>query len=372
MTARLLVAIGAVLGLVIFAQVPGEDLWAAELTDFGHGPAFAVLTLLLFKMLRARSTRQLPVLAEYAAVVVMALALGAIVELLQGMIGRDESIDDLLRDAQGTLAAVGFLVMLDPKLHGSGAFRPVRLAGLLLGLAGTAMLVWPPIMCGLAHLDRNRSFPTLADFDRPTSLHFVHPLGGATIRWQKLPPAFAGHAGQTHALRVDTTGRSWWGLMLREPLPDWRHYQRLAVTIANPSRQALTLELRVHDREANEDSDAPFTSILEIPPLSWRTDIVPLAGMTSNSEGAGIDLAHVRSLMLARKGADHRATEFYLVRLRLELPASRPSRWQPARLPTPSPGAATPWPSGSRVRSPIHAVSGSGRPGAAKQAPSGM
>jgi hypothetical protein len=318
MTAMLLVAIGAVLGLVVFAQVPGDELWAAELTDFGHGPAFAVLTVLLLLVLRARSTRQLPVLAEYAAVIVIALALGAIVELLQGMIGRDESMADLVRDAQGTLAAAGFLVMLDPKLQGPGAFRYVRLAGLLLSLAGTAMLVWPPIVSGLAHLDRNRSFPTLVNFDRPTSLHFVHPLGGMTIGWKKLPPAFAKRAGQTHALQVATTGRSWWGLMLREPLPDWRHYQRLAVTIANPSQQALTLELRVHDHEAQDDSDAPFTTILEIPPLSCRTDMVPLAGMTSSSEGARVDLAHVHSLMLARKGAGRRATEFYVVQLRLE------------------------------------------------------
>ena len=51
----------------------------------------------------------------------MALALGALVELVQGRIGRDASFDDLVRDAQGTLAALGFMMLLDPKLRGSKA-----------------------------------------------------------------------------------------------------------------------------------------------------------------------------------------------------------------------------------------------------------
>ncbi|MBP7611187.1 MAG: hypothetical protein KA760_16955, partial [Steroidobacteraceae bacterium] len=258
-----LVATVAIIGVVLFAQVPGEEPWAAELTNFGHGPAFAVLTVLLFRILRAQPTWKLPILAEYAVVVVIALALGAVIELLQGMIGRDQSIDDLASDAQGTLAAAGFLAMVDPKLQGRGSHRGMRLAGLLLGLAGTTMLLWQPIVSSLAHLDRNRSFPTLADFGRPTSMHFVNALGGAKVRWARLPPSFAGDAGQTHALRVDTTARSWWGLLLREPLPDWRHYQRLALTIANPTREPLTLELRVHDQTAKVDAAAPFAARLE-------------------------------------------------------------------------------------------------------------
>lgn len=318
MTALLLLAAGAVLGIVMFMQVPGEDTWAAELTDFGHGPAFAVLTVLLFRLLRARSTLQWPILVEYVAVVVLALALGAMVELLQGMIGRDKSFDDLLRDVQGTLAAVGFLIVQDPRLRVPGRFGRARSAGLLLGVAATATLLWSPLVMTLAHLDRNRAFPTLVDFGRPTHLHFMQPLGGATVQWTRLPPLLARQEGPAHALRVATTGRAWWGLMLREPLPDWRHYERLAVTIANPSREPLTMELRVHDLSAKDNPDAPFATRIVVPPLSWRTSEVPLASLESVRNDAHIDLAHVQSLMLARKGPTRRATEFYVVRLRLE------------------------------------------------------
>ena len=58
MTALLIIATAVVLGIVLFAPVPGEAMWAADLTNFAHGPAFAVVTVLLFKVLRRGSTRQ--------------------------------------------------------------------------------------------------------------------------------------------------------------------------------------------------------------------------------------------------------------------------------------------------------------------------
>ena len=319
MSALPLVAVGAVLGVVLFAQVPWEGLWAADLMNFAHGLAFAVVTLLLFRMLRGGPTRQSPALPEYLVVVLIALALGTIVELVQGRIGRDASFDDLLRDAQGSLAVVGFLMQLDPKLRGSKGRRRARHAGLLLGLTGTAMLVWPLIVSGLAYRERDQNFPVLADFDRPFSSYFVHPLAGVKLQRTKLPPALAGHAQDTYALRVDTPAGSWWGLTLREPLPDWRRFERLAVTIANPSREALKIQLRLQDEDARDrvDAVARFKTTLEVPPQSTSTCMVPLASMTTNTEGARMDLAHVHSLMLARQGADG-AAGFYLVRLWLE------------------------------------------------------
>ena len=312
-----LVATVAIIGVVLFAQVPGEEPWAAELTNFAHGPAFAVVTLLLFRMLRGGPTRLSPVIPEYVVVVLLALALGAIIELIQGRIGRDASFDDLLRDAQGALVAVGFLMQLDPKLRGSKGRRRARHAGLLLGLTGGAMLVWPLIVSGLAYRERSQNFPVLADFDRPFSTYFVHPLTGVRLQRKTLPPVLAGHAKESHALWVKVPAGTWWGLMLREPVPDWRRFERLAVIVANPSTEVLRLELRVYDLETKDGADARFTTSLEIPPESWRTNMVPLAAMTTNSDGTRVNLAQVHSLMLARQGVSD-ATEFYLARLWLE------------------------------------------------------
>ena len=64
MTALLSIATAVVLGIVLLARVPGEAMWAADLTNFAHGPAFAVVTVLLFNVLRSGPTRQSPVLPD--------------------------------------------------------------------------------------------------------------------------------------------------------------------------------------------------------------------------------------------------------------------------------------------------------------------
>ena len=172
MTALLIIATAVVLGIVLLARVPGEAMWAADLTNFAHGPAFAVVTVLLFKVLRSGPTRQSPVLPEYLLVTLIALALGAIVELVQGRIGRDASFDDLVRDAQGILAALGFLMLLDPKLRGSRGRRRARYAGLLLGLTGVAMLAWPLIVSGLAYRGPRPELSSAGRL-RPTTQHLL-------------------------------------------------------------------------------------------------------------------------------------------------------------------------------------------------------
>ena len=193
----------------------------------------------------------------------------------------------------------------------------MRRAGLVLGITGSALLAWPLVASGFAYRERNRDFPVLADFNRPLSTYFVHALAGVRFQREKLPPALAGHALESHALRVVASSGSWWGLTLREPVPDWRRFQRLAVTIANPAHETLRVELRVYDRETQDDAVARFSTVLEIPPESWRTSVVPLTDVATNGGGSGVDLAHVHALMLAHQAASG-TEEFYLARMWLE------------------------------------------------------
>lgn len=309
------IAACALLCLVLFAQVPGESLLAAELTNAAHGPAFALLTWLLFRIGRLGPLRHAPLLLQYSTVIGTALALGAAVEMLQAMLGRDASWDDLWRDAQGIVAATGWQLMRDPRLRGTGNLHAARLAGLALAVAGVAMIAWPPVASGLARIDRDRSFPVLADFDRPRAMHFVNPLGGATVEWAALPPAARAGAAQTHALRVSAAGRAWWGVTLREPVPDWRAYRSLCLTLSNPAHQSLTVELRLHDTASHTDAATAVQAILEIPPQSSRTYRLAFADLDAATD---FDFAQVQSLMLARKGPRRDATEFYLARLWLE------------------------------------------------------
>jgi hypothetical protein len=315
--AALLIAACAVLGLVLFGRVPADGLWAADLANFAHGPAFAVVTLIVIAALRRGPTREASVGVEYALAIAISVMLGAVVELLQARIGRDAELGDLLRDALGALAGTGLFATVDRKVR--NAMRPARwrIGGLVVGVASVTLLLAPLAVTALAYLERNRNFPVLADFSQPFSGYFVSALAEVDAQRASLPPSMVGPAAPATGLRVRPSGDRWWGVMLKEPCPDWRGFDRLAISIANPGKVPLTLKVRFYDRNQQAGEPPRFTRTIAIAADSLQTATIPLAQLLQADGARRLDLADMRSLMLARS-AENRAPEFYVTRVWLE------------------------------------------------------
>ena len=135
--ALLLGAAGAVLAVVLFGQIPGGGRWASELGNSAHGPAFAIVTLILIALLRQVPSRNASILRDYSLAIAGALLLGALIELMQLATGRDASFSDLGRDTLGTLAATGLFTLVDPRVRALPSRRTTRLVGLLVGVTST-------------------------------------------------------------------------------------------------------------------------------------------------------------------------------------------------------------------------------------------
>lgn len=318
MPALLLIAC-ALLALVLFGRMPADALWANDLNNFAHGPVFAALALIVLFYLRREPRGSNGWLLEYTIAFGAALLLGIAVEAVQSRIGRDAEFGDVLRDALGALAALGFVATVDPKLRAALPGTRRRIGGVFVGVSGTALLLAPLVVATLSYRERQRSFPVIADFDRPYSDYFVGALGGAETRRAALPRWLAGHAQETRALHVTSSGARWWGVKIREPLADWSGFDRLEITIANPNRKPLDLQLRVYDaRVGTEDeADARFATRFHVAPSSWGTSTIPLAALANPADAATVDIRDIRSLMLAPSGGSG-STDFYLVRIWLE------------------------------------------------------
>jgi hypothetical protein len=318
MPALLLIAC-ALLALVLFGRIPVNALWANDLNNFAHGPVFAALALIVLFCLRRRPTRGTGWLLEYSIAFGAALLLGIAVEAVQSRIGRDAEFGDVLRDALGALAALGFVATVDPKLRAALPGRRRWIGGMLVGVAGTTLLLAPLVVAALSYRERERSFPVISDFDRPYSDYFVGALGGAETRRAALPRWLAGHAQETRALHVKSSGARWWGVKIREPSSDWRGFNRLEITIANPNRKPLDLQLRVYDARISIDTEAEarFATRFHVAPSSWGTSTIPLAALANPGDAAAVDIHDIRSLMLTPSGGAGSA-DFYLVRIWLE------------------------------------------------------
>ena len=241
--------------VVLFGRLPGQGRWVIDLSNAAHGPAFLLVTLIVFALLTRSSKRKFSILTEYSLAIVIAILLGALVELLQHFTGRDAELRDLWRDTLGAVTAAGTLLAFDPRVRASPARYPLRRMGLLVAVAACVLMLAPLAVTAAAYLQRYRSFPTLVDFSSPLSTYFLSVYSAVTVEREALPIDMPGGTQGTVGLHVRPGSQNrWWGLFLNEPSPDWHGFDRLALDLANPTGVPLLLKVRVRDRSQMRDS----------------------------------------------------------------------------------------------------------------------
>ena len=314
--ARLL-AVALVLGLVLFGEIPSRGRWATDVANFAHGPALAVVTLLVLQLLSVCDGRDAPTFRRYWLAIAIVVPLAAVSELLQLLLGRDASFADLLRDALGIGAAVAFSVAYDRRLEAAPRGRTVRAAGVLVGVTCCTVLVAPLLLTAAAYAERERRFPVLVDFSTPGSMYFVAAYGGARIDRARLPVMAHGGAPDTVGLQVQVGSGLPWAVALWEPKPGWRGYHRLCFDIANPTDDRLVLRVRVRDQYPRRERSQRDIGDLEIPPGSRQTLHLALPLPATAGLAAPFDLEGVRAAVLT-SSPGNRAAAFYVAKIWLE------------------------------------------------------
>lgn len=312
-----LIAVGLVLALVLFGEIPSRARWATDLANFAHGPAMAVVTLLVLRLLPEASTRHAPASWRYRGAVAVVLPLAAVIELLQLLLGRDASFADLLRDALGIGAAIAFSMAIDRRLNARPRGPALRAGSMLVGVICSTLLAVPLLLTGAAYLERQRGFPVLVDFRSPYSRYFVAVYGDVSIERNRLPALARGKALDTVGLHVQPGRGSQWGLALWEPKPDWRGYRVLRFDIANPTDDPLVLRVRVRDRHPRRDRGERDIGAIQVAPRARETVQVALPRATTSGAVVPVDVGNVRAVVLTRS-PDNRATAFYVVSVWLE------------------------------------------------------
>lgn len=280
--------------LALFAALPSRPIILAVLNDAAHAPVFALLALVLLRLLGSRTGWSRT--ARLSAAFALAVAIGAAVEGLQSLIGRDAEWSDLAMDALGAAAAIGLAMAVAGRRWQGGA----------IFLTAAAFALWPLAEAGLAYRERQRQFPVVVDFDSRFDWYFLRSQGAAVS------------AGPGCA-EFRVTGSRWPGLAHLEPQPDWRDRTSLVVDIANPGRNALHLTLRVHDAAHDNRVEDRFNTTFELAPGARQRISVPLAEVAAAPAARELDLSRVAGLILFSGDADPAADAgFCLFRIWLE------------------------------------------------------
>jgi hypothetical protein len=290
--------IAALAGLVVFAEIPRSTLFMHVLHKTGHPVAFALMALVVRALLQTNAVfaRRAPLIISLIAFLVT-VAIGAMTEVLQLFTNRGSSGADVFRDALGALAALSLHAAI------AGRFSAVRGkwmqgSALLVGLIATAIAIEPLSWCVAAYANRDLKFPKLLEAQSPLDLYF---LSSTRVRLMELPAPWAATSNDK-ALRSSGTPPA---VYLKEPYPDWRQYQVLAVDVTNPNSAAVDLAVRVHDRRHNWQAHDRFNALVTIDAQTRRVVRFTIDSIRTAPSSRTLDMGAIAGIsVFAPPGAD--------------------------------------------------------------------
>lgn len=247
--------------------------------QLGHPLLFFLLLLALVAGTRARDWS----LGRRVGLgLAVGLAVGGAIEWLQGLIGREPSLNDLRLDLLGAL--LGALCCVGA---GSGAER--RLGWGFAIVAGAVLLVLDLRPLAVAVIDEYRawrSFPVLSDFSTPFETGRWHADGGLRV-----VPAPGGVGG--NALRVELRPAAYAGFRLVHFPRDWRGYRELRLRMHAEAGQRLVC--RIHDRAHDDHHADRFNRAFAIVP-GWNELTIPLVEVARAPRGRAMAMGDVAEL----------------------------------------------------------------------------
>ena len=321
-TAAAVAGVAALLSLLFVIELPSDKAWLRVCLDGSHGPIFAAVAVIIAVWLHARANERGVAVAWPAwTISVQALlatvAIGIVVEYLQGLQDRPPSAFDVMTDTAGAATGLALWLLWTRPRQGVGATRNRDLHWTLvaIALAGITFVAWRPMQAAAAYAQRVAQFPVLAQFERTRDLYFVTPDGTAT-GIAELPAPWSQRPGE-RALRLEFDAAHPPAVQIVEPSPDWRGYSVVAADLTNPGDTEILLVFRIldatHDWAHADRFNLPFV----VPPRTRTTVRVALDAVESAPATRRMDIARIANVMLF--GRDNLAPgELYISRLWLE------------------------------------------------------
>lgn len=312
----LLVAV-TLISLVLGVSLPSVPKILGVLNNFAHAPVFGVFALIALRLTRIQRSSTSARASDYGVAFVVAIGVGALVEIVQAFIDRDASFEDLGTDALGAGCTLGIAAALDRQLWSAKIWSVGRVAVVVLGLCCGLWALFPVGQAVVAYVDRATAFPVLAQFSSSRDLYFIH---SSTARLSRQPlPARWARPGDDSSLRIDFAAPLWPGMSHDEPQPDWRGFSALVLDVTNPDETPLRLTVRVHDAAHDQRHEDRFNRAFEVPPSTRIALRIPMQDILAGPVGRPLDLAHVAGIVVfANSESASIGRYFYLTRIWLE------------------------------------------------------
>ncbi|HEU4654379.1 MAG TPA: hypothetical protein VFS47_10350 [Steroidobacteraceae bacterium] len=269
---------------VVFGDLPGRGLFVGALQNSAHVPASGAIAALLLVLCRHWPlSRKWTALTRYVAVVLVTTTIGAAIEVIQGALHRDMSLEDVFHDFLGAL--IGAAVM-----HTCGwepSSNRLRKTSLVLACVAVLIAAFPVAWSAAAYIHRDREFPFVLQFGSRLDRYFLYDCA-AHSKFAKIEQMKSGSA---LVVELDPTCRKQIGVA--EPYADWRGYSRLKLEITNTANEPIPLTIRIEDIHHNQEYTDRFNQSFDLAGNEYKILTIPLDAVRNAPAGRQMDMQHI-------------------------------------------------------------------------------
>jgi hypothetical protein len=203
---------------------------------------------------------------------------------MQATEGKDAEIGDVVRDAAGIAVFLGIAAALQ---HQCASW--MRRISVLTGIGVMISIFSPPLLTASAIASRWHKFPVIADFGSPLSIRLCSATNAQFLR-------VCVRTGFAALVKFNRKAPSS-AFAVNGPFPDWSNYKNLAFRVGSPLSAPITLNLRIHDAQHNNDYGDRYNAEVQIKP--GRNEIkIPLHAIEQAPAKRRMDMNSIRSIVL--------------------------------------------------------------------------
>ena len=279
--------------------------------DTSHMVLFAAISLSIYKTLQYSKKF---FLSSSILTIVISFTLIILIEIIQPIIDRTRSIEDVLFGMIGVLISV-FWCKYSPRIT-KFTHKIIFAASLVMVsiIAGNnALLEWYAVYW------RDQNMPVLGTFENNIETKLWLAYGGSenkktTAHRIKINNK-TNNKIQSYALRITTVPGQWSGVVYHAGDLDWSIFQVLSFDIFNPE-DAYNLGMRIDDSGPSNEYGQRYNRKIEVK-NGWNTFRIPLEEIENNVSDGDFNSQQIRKLLIFA-GADDPERRFYLDNVRLK------------------------------------------------------
>ena len=313
---RLVVLALAAVGVGLVFPFPVEGRLWGHVFDLAHAPTFFCTFVAIAGLLdpssiglSGRFATAFPMtVGRTVAGAALLTLLGVMGEILQFFAGRSPSLKDVASNSAGLLAAFVWI---------SGSRSPgiKRRGAGFIAILCIAAASFTPLMNVRDCVAQLRQMPLLASFERPLE------LGSWKTRHAGMSRSAEWSTDGEYSLKVDLRPARYPSVSFFWPAADWQAYQTFAVDFRNPSAEAVTLTIKVQDRQHGLNDKAGrsdrFNRDVVLAPGEVRSVAIAISQIQQGPENRSMQMDQISLVEFFVSGLKE-PTTFFVDNLRLE------------------------------------------------------